>query len=807
VSIGQHSDQGLKPINQDFHGALLPNEPGLSAKGVCVAIADGISSSPVSQIASESAVKTFLEDYYCTSEAWSVRTAAERVLRATNSWLYEQTRQSEFRYDTEQGYVCAFSALVIKARTAHLVHAGDTRIYRLHGTTLEQLTVDHRQRVSDEESLLSRALGAGPKLEVDYRALPVEAGSTFILMTDGVYEHVAEREIVDAIRSDPVDLDRAARAITEAALAAGSEDNLTVQIVRVDSIPAPQAATEILGALFDLPLAPLLERGMMLDGYEVVRQLHVSHRSHVYLAMDPKTTIQVVLKVPSVELREDPAALERFLMEEWIAKRVRSAHVLEPSRDNRKRSAAYVATAYVDGTSLAQWMRDHPRPDVETVRGIVEQIARGLRAFHRQDMLHQDLRPENVLIDRAGTVKIIDFGSVRVAGVEELETSIVQPHLLGTAQYTAPEYLLGEPGSEASDIFSLGVITYQLLSGRLPYGASAAQARTRAAQRRLVYQSVLAEDREIPAWIDDALKRATHPNPLKRYTELSEFVYDLRHPNKAFLTRGRRPLLERNPVAFWRAVSLILAIVVVVLLSRRLPVEKPAASAATRKARQASELAKPPAEFVAFACPAQEVNGSPVLPTALASPYDHVQVVIATPAGQAWAQRGQPCSAASAPAECLASYRQRRLELSPPRRPCTDDHGCPSSACAVTTLGDKVQTWCSEAELRSLVGTVDSAAEAFLLAHAQSGAALPICGVAEMSAFRKQAEGYELRERRYTKACRPVERTEFIYLVRSDGGSRLLSRDVLSSDREACQSEDPDTVRKLKPHASRSRSP
>jgi serine/threonine protein kinase/serine/threonine protein phosphatase PrpC len=568
VSIGQHSDKGQKPINQDFHGALVPAEPSLTAKGVCIAIADGISSSPVSQIASESAVKTFLEDYYSTSEAWSVRMAAERVLRATNSWLYEQSRRSEFRYERERGYVCAFSAMVIKSRTAHLVHAGDTRIYRLHGSMLEQLTDDHRERVSAEESHLSRALGAGPQLEVDYRSVPVEVGTMFILTTDGVHEHVREHEIVEALRNDPTDLDRAARVITETALAAGSEDNLTVQIVRVDHLPAPQAAADILGG-FDLPLAPLLEPGMKLDGYEIVRQLHASHRSHVYLAVDPELATQVVLKVPSTELRDDPAALERFLMEEWIAKRVRSVHVLEPSRDDRKRSAAYVATAYVDGKSLAQWMRDHPRPDVETVRGIVEQLARGLQAFHRQDMLHQDLRPENVLIDRTGTVKIIDFGSVRVAGVEELEMCVLQPHLLGTAQYTAPEYLLGEPGSAASDLFSLGVIAYQLLSGRLPYGARAAQARTRAAQRSLVYESVLAEDREIPAWVDDALKRATQPNPLKRYAELSEFVYDLRHPNKTFLTRERRPLLERNPAAFWRAVSLVLAIVVIILLSRQ----------------------------------------------------------------------------------------------------------------------------------------------------------------------------------------------------------------------------------------------
>ena len=88
ISTGQHSDKGRKPTNQDFHGILVPTEPLLSSKGIAVVLADGISSSSVSHIASESAVKSFLSDYYCTSESWSVKTSARRVLAATNSWLY-----------------------------------------------------------------------------------------------------------------------------------------------------------------------------------------------------------------------------------------------------------------------------------------------------------------------------------------------------------------------------------------------------------------------------------------------------------------------------------------------------------------------------------------------------------------------------------------------------------------------------------------------------------------------------------------------------------------------------------------------
>src|SRR4051794_40726891 len=137
ISVGQHSDKGRKEINQDFHGVLIPNEPMLSMKGIAIALADGISSSNVSQIASESAVKSFLTDYYCTSESWSVKTSAQRVLAATNSWLHAQTRRSQFLYEKDKGYVCTFSAMVIKSTTAHLFHVGDSRIYRIVGNALE----------------------------------------------------------------------------------------------------------------------------------------------------------------------------------------------------------------------------------------------------------------------------------------------------------------------------------------------------------------------------------------------------------------------------------------------------------------------------------------------------------------------------------------------------------------------------------------------------------------------------------------------------------------------------------------------
>ncbi len=567
ISLGQHSDRGCKPANQDFHGACVPTDVLLASKGIAIALADGISSSEVSHVASESAVASFLSDYFCTSDAWSVKQSAQRVLVAINSWLHAQTRHSPHRYDRDRGYVCTFSALVLKSASAHLFHVGDARIYRLRDGDLEQLTEDHRVRVSADTSYLGRALGIDRHLEIDYRTLPLAVGDLFLLVTDGVYEHIAARDVAQLVAEHGDDLDVAARQIVEQALANGSDDNLTAQLVRIDSLPE-QAADDVQRQLGDLALPPLLEPRMQFDGYRIVRELHVSSRSHVHLAVDEASGATVVLKTPSMDLRGDAAYLERFLVEEWIARRLDNPHVVKACPPPRQRRYLYTVSEFIDGQTLAQWMLDHPQPDLETVRGIVEQIARGLRAFHRLEMLHQDLRPQNLMIDATGMLKLIDFGSTRVAGLAERNAPGTQDSLLGTAAYTAPEYFLGEAGTPRSDQYSLAVIAYQLLSGRLPYGADVARARTTAAQKRLCYQPLRHAQRDIPAWIDEVLGKALHPDPSRRYAELSEFVFELRQPNPAFLNRARPPLLERNPLLFWKGLSLLLAGAVVALLLR-----------------------------------------------------------------------------------------------------------------------------------------------------------------------------------------------------------------------------------------------
>jgi len=537
---------------------MIPDEPLRSTKGIAVALADGIGSSAFGREAAEAAVKSFLSDYYCTADSWTVKTSASRVIRAVNSWLSAQSRRGPHPYDRDRGHVATFDALVFKSRTLHLFHVGDGGVFRLAGRSLEALSEPHRVGLEGGETVLARALGADREVEIDHREVAIDRGDVFFVASDGVWEHVAPAFVCATVEAQAGDLDAAARAIAEEALARGSDDNLTVQLVRVEAVPAGEAG-EVLGGALDLALPPALEARMVFEGYRILRTLHRSHRSHVHLASDLETGETVVIKTPSTEMAEDPAQLRRFAMEEWIARRIDSAHVVKAHPPTRRRDHLFVAMEHVEGRTLAQWMIDHPAPDLDTVRDIVEQIAKGLRAFHRKEMLHQDLRPENIMIDRDGVVKIIDFGSVRVEGVAESVSGGRDPAILGTLQYTAPEYFLGEAVTARSDLFSLGVLTYQMLTGRLPYGAAAAMVRTPADRRRLRYVSARDADGRVPMWVDGVLARAVDPDPAKRPEVLSEFLHDLRRPGPREQAAGRRPLVERDPVLFWKSVSALLA--------------------------------------------------------------------------------------------------------------------------------------------------------------------------------------------------------------------------------------------------------
>lgn len=565
LTVGQHSEAGPKALNQDFHGIAQPTEAQRHARGIALAIADGISSSPVSRVASAAAVRGFLEDYYGTSDAWTVRRAARCVLAATNAWLHAQTQRGDGRFDKDRGHVCTFSALVFKGREVHLLHVGDTRAFRVHAGALEQLSQDHRVRLDGGQTYLGRALGISAHLEIDHACWTTEVGETFLLATDGAYEHLDAPLIVDTLAQHGDDLQGAAQALVAAALARGGQDNATVMLARVQALP-DRLAPAVSRA--DLRLPPRLAPRMTFEGYRVIRELYASARSQVVLAVDGEGR-EWALKLPSADTALDERALDRFAIEEWVARRVDSPHVIKAAPTTGRREYLFTAMEFVTGQTLAQWMTDHPRPGLDDVRQIVDQIARGLQALHRKEMLHQDLRPENLMIDRQGTVILIDLASAHVAGLHEGLGDARATDIAGSLQYTAPEYFTGDGGTTVSELFSVAVLAYQMLTGALPYGLKVPQVRGMRDLHQLHYVPLRTRRPDLPEWLDRVLRKALHPLPARRQQALSEFAHDLHAPGAEFLRRDRTPLQQRHPLLFWRVLTLAFGLSSLLLLALR----------------------------------------------------------------------------------------------------------------------------------------------------------------------------------------------------------------------------------------------
>lgn len=557
ITIAQASVAGKKACNDDSYGVLVPEGSLLSCKGIAMAIADGMSSSEAAKEASETCIKSFLSDYYDTPDSWTVQTAVGRVLSATNRWLQAQ---SNSRFNSDTGMASTFSGAILKGGKLHIFHVGDSRIALVRDGSLQSLTRAHQSRDADGRYLLSRAMGADLHLDVDVQSLAAETGDILMFSTDGFHEHVKDQEILAAIQ-ESASLQDACEGLVTRALAAGSPDNVTCQLVHINNLGAKDKDARLY-SIANLPFPPDLQADQKIGGYRIVRELHASPRSQVYLATDELSGQKVALKTPSDNFNDDPMYLEFFAREEWVGQTISNAHVARSIDPSQPRQFLYTVLEYVEGQTLGQWINDRELPKPAEVRGIIEQVVTGLRAFHRKEIIHQDLKPDNIMIDNDGTVKIVDFGSVRVLGIEEADIGHVPEHALGTAAYSAPELILGHKAKRASDLYSLATITYEMLTGRLPYKKALTNKR---AIDRARYQPAHLINPNVPAWLDGALETALSIDPAARQTTLSEFLSDLKVPKERYKKEGK-PLMQRDPLLFWKGLSALLAALLLVSL-------------------------------------------------------------------------------------------------------------------------------------------------------------------------------------------------------------------------------------------------
>ena len=555
-TVGQRSAAGVKEQNEDAIGIRIPEGVLLSTKGAVAVIADGVSAAEAGKEASETCVYNFLSDYYSTPDTWGVKQSTTKTLTALNRWLYGQGRQFN---DAMRGYVSTLSCVVFKSRTANIFHVGDTRIYRLRDGDFEQLTRDHTTYINEEQSYLARAMGLDVMLDVDCRTLDLEIGDIFFLSTDGIHDTLNDRVIRDQLLTSGDDYEQTCEQLIELALQNNSRDNLSCQILRVDSLPH-QTANDACTKLTELPFPPELNEGMILDGFRVEKEIHTSSRSQLYLVTHVESGDRFCMKTPSVNYNDDPAYIERFVMESWIGHRIQNPHVAKVIEPNKPKTFLYYLTEYIDGITLQQWIKENPKPDVKEVIYIVNQLVKGLRAFHRRETLHQDIKPGNIMLDQNGEAKIVDFGSCFIKGIAEIDSPIEQDDILGTAGYSAPEVVLGTKSTVSSEIFSLAVIVFEMLTGAEPFNGKLNHCRTAKAYLKTKYIPAFELNPLVPVWMDGAIKKGLRFAPERRYGEVDEFLYELQYPNPKYKKYYHAALVDKNPVLFWQVTSGVLFI-------------------------------------------------------------------------------------------------------------------------------------------------------------------------------------------------------------------------------------------------------
>ena len=307
--------------------------------------------------------------------------------------------------------------------------------------------------------------------------------------------------------------------------------------------------------LSELPFPPFLEEGMILDGYRVEKCLHVNNRSQVYVVRDTDSNERYCMKTPSVNFDDDLAYIERFIMESWMGSRISSPHVVKVVESNKDKNWLYYLTEYIEGRTLEQWIKENPKPAVQDVTYILVQIGKGLRAMHRREILHQDIKPGNIMIDNNGEVTIIDFGSCYSKGIAEIATPLDEPGILGTAGYSAPEVVITGKSTVQSEVFSLAVLAYEMLTGKEPFSGKLNKCKTSKDYLKTKYVPCFNENPLVPIWIDGAIKKGLRFNAERRHEDIPELLHELQTPNSKYTTTHNAVFMDKNPLLFWQIMS------------------------------------------------------------------------------------------------------------------------------------------------------------------------------------------------------------------------------------------------------------
>ena len=551
ITSGYASLTGKRERNEDFVGMVLPGEPELTAKGILVAVADGVSGSSGGREAAEYTVRGLLSDYYATPDDWDIPVALDRVLQAINRWLIAQSSTHPER----DGMATTLSVLALRHRHYTIAHIGDTRIYLLRQGKLTRLTTDHVWDRPEMRHVLTRALGLDRHLNLDYSDGELQAGDRFLLTSDGVWQPLGDKILAQHLQqcTDP---DQTARELCDAALAGGSQDNVSAAIIEI--VQLPDANLEDSRAQTQsLRPPPRLGIGAAIDGYTVLEILHESRVTLLYKVRDeasgngPRPPGLYVLKTLTPDMADDDNERAALVHEEWLMRRVVARFfpqyvAVKPER----RRYLYFLMTWHDGATLEQKLDADTHFTVPEILQHAAKLTRGVGALHRRSILHRDIKPANIHLGDDDELRVLDLG-IAISGDEPQDRTRDQA---GTPSYIAPEQYAGAKPAAAMDLYAIGVTIYHALTRKYPYGEIEPFQRPKFGEP--VPPTRYRPD--IPQWFENLILKAVARNPEQRFETAEEMLLAIeRGAARPLAALPPTPLVERDPVMLWRGVAIV----------------------------------------------------------------------------------------------------------------------------------------------------------------------------------------------------------------------------------------------------------